>query len=187
MDETRARFGLLGPMLVTVADRPVALGTPKQRAVLAMLLINRNRAVGTESLIDATWDESPAPAARTSIHSYVSNLRRILGRRWRGPQTVLASAPPGYRLTVADGDCDLERFIANKAAGVRAAAAGRFDEASRHLSAALAEWRGPVLDDLSDFPFVAAVRHRAGRGQDVGPSCPRRSRNRLRARLCRYR
>ncbi len=64
MAGTRLRFGLLGPLLLTVAGTPVALGTPKQRAVLAMLLINRNRAVGTESLIDAAWDQSPVPAAR---------------------------------------------------------------------------------------------------------------------------
>jgi SARP family transcriptional regulator, regulator of embCAB operon len=62
MGETRLRFGLLGPLLMTVAGTFVALGTPKQRAVLAMLLINRNRAVGTESLIDAAWDQSPVPA-----------------------------------------------------------------------------------------------------------------------------
>jgi DNA-binding SARP family transcriptional activator len=69
MAETRLGLGLLGPLLMTVAGTPVALGMPKQRAVLAMLLINRNRAVGAESLIDAAWDQSPVPAARTSIHA----------------------------------------------------------------------------------------------------------------------
>jgi SARP family transcriptional regulator, regulator of embCAB operon len=155
MDGALLRFGLLGPLLVSVADRPVALGTPKQRAVFAMLLINRNRPVGTESLIDATWDQSPVPAARTSIHSYVSHLRRLLDGAGVDPK-VLASAPPGYRLNVADGECDLDRFIAEKTAGTRAAAAERFEEASHHLSAALKEWRGPVLDDLRAFPFVEA-------------------------------
>ncbi|MBW0016685.1 MAG: FHA domain-containing protein [Mycobacterium sp.] len=154
MVETRPRFGLLGPLLMTVSDVPVPLGTPKQRALLAMLLINRNRAVGTESLIDATWDQSPVPAARTSIHSYVSNLRRLLSDAGLDPQHVLVSAPPGYRLNVADKDCDLDRFIAGKTAGMRAAAAGRFDQASSHLSAALDEWRGPALDDLRTFVFV---------------------------------
>src|ERR1700733_9270993 len=124
MKGVRPRFGLLGPLLISVDARPVALGTPKQRAVLAMLLINRNRAVGTESLIDATWDESPAPAARTSIHSYVSNLRRLLGDAGMDSYAVLASAPPGYRLSVPDGDCDLDRFTTEKAAGLRTGAAG---------------------------------------------------------------
>ncbi len=156
MDGTHLRFGLLGPLLVTVAGTPLALGTPKQRAVFAMLLINRNRAVGTEALIDATWEDSPVPAARTSIHSYVSHLRRLLGRAGADPTTVLASAPPGYRLVVPAGDCDLDRFITEKTSGMRAAAAGRFERASAHFQAALNEWRGSVLDDLRNFGFVEA-------------------------------
>jgi DNA-binding SARP family transcriptional activator len=156
MDGAGLKFDLLGPLLVTVAGRPVELGTPKQRAVLAMLLINRNRAIGTESLIDATWEDSPAPAARTSIHSYVSHLRRLLSGAGVDPSKVLASAPPGYRLNVPDGDCDLDRFLTDKTAGLRAAAEGRFELASGHLLAALNEWRGPVLDDLHNFAFVDA-------------------------------
>jgi len=154
MAATRLRFGLLGPLLMTVAGKPAALGSAKQRAVLAMLLINRNRAVGTESLIDATWDQSPGQAARTSIHVYVSNLRRVLADAGVDPHHVLASAPPGYRLAIADGDCDLDRFITAKTAGMRAAAAGQFEQASGDLSAALNEWRGPTLDDLRNFGFV---------------------------------
>src|SRR5262249_38121459 len=63
---------------------------------------------------------------------------------------------PGYQLSVADADCDVGRFIAQKALGLQAAAAGRFEDASNHLHAALGEWRGPVLDDLRDFVFVDA-------------------------------
>ena len=76
---------------------------------------------------------------------------------WRAavdPNAVLASAPPGYQLNVADSDSDLGRFRVEKDAGVRAVAAGRFEEASSRLSDALGEWRGPVLDDLRDFSFV---------------------------------
>jgi DNA-binding SARP family transcriptional activator len=151
---TRLRFGLLGPLLLTVAGAPVPLGTPKQRAIFAMLLINRNRAIGTESLIDAAWGQVPVSAARTSIHSYVSNLRRLLASAGANPSEVLASAPPGYRLSVSDGECDMDRFIAEKTAGMQAVAAERFDQASRHFSAALDEWRGQALDDLSSFAFV---------------------------------
>jgi DNA-binding SARP family transcriptional activator len=134
----------------------VALGTPKQRAVLGMLLINRNRAVSTDSLISVASDRSPVPASRASIHTYISNLRRILGDVGADPNTVLASAPPGYRLSTGGGECDLDRFITEKTAGIHAAAEGRFDQASSHMSAALSLWRGPVLDDLRDFAFVEA-------------------------------
>jgi SARP family transcriptional regulator, regulator of embCAB operon len=149
-------FGLMGRLLVAVAATPVPLGTPKQRAVLAMLLINRNRAVSTESLINAVWEESPVPGARATVHTLISNLRRLVTAAGADPQAVLASAPPGYQLNVADGACDLDRFISSKAAGLHAAAAGRFDEATAHLSAALAEWRGPALADVRDFAFAEA-------------------------------
>jgi DNA-binding SARP family transcriptional activator len=69
---------------------------------------------------------------------------------------VLAAAPPGYRLSVPDIDCDIGRFVSEKMAGIRAAAAGQFDLASRHLSAAMAEWRGRVLEFLGDFEFAAS-------------------------------
>jgi len=149
-------FGVLGPLQMTADGISVPLGAPKQRAVLAMLVINRNRPVSVDALIDGVWDHAPVPAARAGIHSYVSRLRGLVSNAGHDPNTVLASAPPGYQLSVADADCDLGRFITEKGAGVHAAAAGRFENASSHLSAALAEWRGPVLDDLRDFGFVDA-------------------------------
>jgi DNA-binding SARP family transcriptional activator len=154
MADKRLEFGLLGPLEMSIDGTLVPLGTPKQRAVLAMLVINRNRPVGVDSLITALWEEWPPSGARASIHSYVSNLRKLLSGAGIDPRAVLAAAPPGYRLSISDHTCDLGRFIAEKTAGVHAAAAGRFEQASQHLSAALMEWRGPVLDDLRDFQFV---------------------------------
>jgi DNA-binding SARP family transcriptional activator len=147
-------FGVLGPLLMTTHGVRVPLGPPKQRAVLAMLVINRNRPVSVDSLIDAVWDQDPVPAARTSIQSHISNLRAILRSAGADPNAVLASAPPGYQLCVAETDCDLGRFTAERSAGVRAAAAKQYEDASSHFSTALAEWRGSVLDDLRDFAFV---------------------------------
>ena len=152
MTENKIGFGLLGPLLMTVDGAPVPLGTPKQRAVLAVLVMNRNRPVGIDSLITAAWEQWPPPEARASLHSYISNLRRLLG----DARPMLANAPPGYRLTVGDTTCDIGRFVLEKTAGVQAAAAGRFEQATDHLTTALAEWRGPVLEDLRDFQFVDA-------------------------------
>lgn len=154
MADKRLGFGLLGPLEMSVDGALVALGTPKQRAVLAMLLMNRNSPVGVDRLITALWEDLPPSGARASIHSYVSNLRKLLGGAGIDPRVVLAAAPPGYRLTIPDNACDLGRFVAEKTAGVHAAAAGRFEQAGKHLSAALAEWRGPVLEDVRDFQFV---------------------------------
>ena len=156
MADTGLQFGVLGPLQAQVDGKPLPLGTPKQRAVLAILVINRNRPVGIDSLITAAWEQWPPAGARASVHTYVSNLRRLFSADGVDPGTVLASAPPGYRLSVPEVDCDIGRFVMQKNAGVQAAAAGRFDQASRHLSGALAEWRGPVLEDLVDFAFVDA-------------------------------
>jgi DNA-binding SARP family transcriptional activator len=154
MMDKRLEFGLLGPLEMSVDGALVSLGTPKQRAVLALLLMNRNSPVGVERLTTALWEDRPPTGARASIHSYVSNLRKLLSAAGIDSRIVLAAAPPGYRLTIPDNACDLGRFIAEKTAGVQAAAAGQLEQASKHLSAALAEWRGPVLEDLRDFQFV---------------------------------
>lgn len=152
MTENKIGFGVLGPLEMTVDGGSVPLGTPKQRAVLAVLVMNRSRPVSIDSLITAAWEQWPPPEARASLHSYISNLRKLLG----DSRAMLVNAPPGYRLAVADTDCDIGRFILEKSAGVQAAAAGHFEEASQHLTTALSEWRGAVLEDLRDFEFVEA-------------------------------
>jgi SARP family transcriptional regulator, regulator of embCAB operon len=153
MTDTEVEFGVLGPLQMSIGGTLVPLGTPKQRAVLAVLVLNANRPVGIDTLIDSAWDERPPEGARATLHAYVSNLRRVMRGAGIDP-AVLASAPPGYRLAIADHQYDRGRFVTAKDAGLRAAAAAQFEQASRHLSAALLEWRGPFLDDLRDFEFV---------------------------------
>jgi DNA-binding SARP family transcriptional activator len=140
---------------MTVDGTRVSLGSRKQRAVLALLVINRNRVVGSDALIDAVWERRALHDARGSLHTYVSNLRRLLNDGGLDGRTVLAAAPSGYRLSVPEIDCDIGRFVSEKTTGIRAAAAGQFELASRHLSVALGEWRGRVLEDLGDLEFVA--------------------------------
>lgn len=154
MGGTGLEVGVLGPLLMRVDGKPVPPGAPKQRAVLAKCVLSRNRPVAIESLIDAVWGQSPVPAARQTIQSYVSNLRRSLGNAGLDPHGVLPTTPPGYQLNVAEADCDLGRFNNERTVGLHAAVAGQFEQASRHFSAALAEWRGPVLHDLRNFAFV---------------------------------
>jgi SARP family transcriptional regulator, regulator of embCAB operon len=154
MADKHLEFGLLGPLEMSVDRALIPPGTPKQRAVLAMLLMNRNSPVGVDRLITALWEGQPPSGARASIHSYVSNLRKLLGGAGIDPRQVLVAAPPGYRLNIAENDYDLGRFIAEKAAGVHAAAGEKFEQATEHLTTALSEWRGPVLEDLREFEFV---------------------------------
>ena len=154
MAHSALRFGVLGPLQMSANGTDLPLGAAKQRAVLALLLINRNRIVPADTLIDAVWQQRPPPEARGSLHAHISRLRRLVSEAGLDPAAVVVGIQPGYRLNVPDEACDLGRFAIEQKAGIQAAAAGRFEEASRHLSAALTEWRGPVLEDLRDFRFV---------------------------------
>ena len=156
MTDSAFWFGVLGPLQMSADGAEVPLGAAKQRAVLALLLINRNRPVAIDSLIDGAWRQEPPPEARASLHTYVSNIRRLLTNVGVDPGAVLVKAQPGYRLNVPDATCDIGRFTIEHTAGMRAVAAGQFEQAGTHLSAALSEWRGPVLDDLRGFQFVDA-------------------------------
>ena len=156
MAHSALRFGMLGPLQMCANGTELPLGAAKQRAVLATLLINRNRIVPIDSVIDAVWQERPPPEARGTLHAHVSRLRRLMSGAGIDPAAVVVSIQPGYRLNVPDEACDIGRFAVEQKAGINAAALGRFEEASDRLSTALSEWRGPVLEDLRDFPFVEA-------------------------------
>lgn len=150
------QFGVLGPLQMSIGDALVPLGTPKQRAVLAVLVVNANRPVDIDTLIGAAWNQRPPPGARATLHAYISNLRRLMSSAGID-RALLTSSPPGYRLAIGPNQYDLGRFRAQKDAGVHAAAAAKFEQASRDLSDALAHWRGPFLDDLRDFQFVETL------------------------------
>lgn len=149
-------FGVLGPLEIKVGGVLVALGTPKQRAALAALAVSMNRVVSLDALIEAIWEERLPEGARSTVQTYVYNLRGLLTAAGADPHQILASASPGYRLSAPDDHWDLGRFRAGKNAGLAAAAAGQFEQASRHLTAALSEWRGPVLEGLREFRFAEA-------------------------------
>jgi SARP family transcriptional regulator, regulator of embCAB operon len=155
-DGSAIQLGVLGPVRIRVDGVSLPLGTPKQRVVLAVLIVNANRPVAIDTLIGAAWDQRPPPGARATLHAYISNLRKLMSTAGID-RSALASAPPGYQLSLPDGQYDFGRFTAEKTAGVRAAAAEQFEQASSHLATALAQWRGPVLEDLRDFQFVETL------------------------------
>jgi len=156
--EPEIRFGVLGPLQLIIGSTPIQVGTPKQRAVLAMLITNANRAVSAADLITAIWEDEPPAAARISVSAYVSNLRRIITEAGVDAHALVSTAPHGYRLDITAAQSDLARFAAEQQAGLSAVAAGRFESASTHLTAALSQWRGPVLDDLRGFAFADSLR-----------------------------
>ena len=99
-------FSILGPLRVVGAEGPIELKAPKQRALLAMLLLaHREDAVSAERLIDVLWGEHPPATAAKALQVYVSQLRRSLG-----PDNPIVTRPSGYAIRLADGELDLDRF-----------------------------------------------------------------------------
>src|SRR5689334_7894780 len=132
-------FRVLGPVEVAVDGRPVAVGGPKPRTLLALLAVRAGRVVPAEQLIDAIWGEEPPESARAAVHTYVSTLRRAL------VEDVVVRGSGGYRLDVEQERVDLHVFSREAAAGRRALAAGRPEQAAAHFQAALEQWRGAAL------------------------------------------
>jgi DNA-binding SARP family transcriptional activator len=133
-------FRILGPLEVLGDDgRPVALPPAKPRALLVLLLLNRNRTVRTEALVDQLWDERPPATATKTVQVYVSQLRKGLGDR-------LQTRPGGYELRVDDEELDADRFE-------RLAGEGDY----RH---ALELWRGPALVDVRGEAFARSAAER---------------------------
>src|SRR5919201_1869665 len=93
-------FRILGPLEVVDDGRAVDLGGPKQRALLALLLLHANEVVSPDVLADALWEGQPPPAAAKTLQAYVSRLRKALGR------DVLETRGHGYLLRVAQGELD---------------------------------------------------------------------------------
>jgi len=87
-------FRILGPLQVLDEGRELPLGGAKQRAVLALLLLDPNRVVSRDRLIDEVWHTDPPPTAPTALQVYVSQLRKALGR------DLILTQPPGYLLRV---------------------------------------------------------------------------------------
>src|SRR5262245_7842490 len=96
------RFRILGPVEVCRDDSRVALGGRRQVALLAFLLLQANRAVSTDQLIEAVWGEHDPSGAIKRLQVAVGRLRRLLdGDRNGGEEPVLRTVPGGYMLTVA--------------------------------------------------------------------------------------
>src|SRR6185369_17210732 len=153
----RAGIRVLGPLEAEVEGARADLGGPLQRAVLALLLMERGRVVSVDRMIDQLWRGEPPPRAIASLQAYVSNLRRILepGRARRAQARILVSAPPGYAVRLPDGAVDAWRFESLLTAA-RKEAPGQPERARQELEQALALWRGPAYAEFADEEWASA-------------------------------
>jgi SARP family transcriptional regulator, regulator of embCAB operon len=152
------RFSLLGPLRAWRDGTELDLGPGKQRAVLAVLLLNANRPTPTSKIIDAVWGELPPENGVNVVQKYVAGLRRILepGRSPRTPGQLLAWAEAGYTLHVPAGGLDTHLFDELVGRARTARAADRPAEAADHLRAALALGREEPLAGLRGTYFDTA-------------------------------
>ncbi|MBG0829605.1 tetratricopeptide repeat protein [Planomonospora sp. ID67723] len=132
-------FRMLGPLEIHENGRQIRITAPKQRTLLALLLLDADQAIAEDRLIDELWNGRPPSAARSSLQAYVYRLRKELAG---GEGADLQRDADGYRLTVAAGSRDVERFerAISAADGVRDPC-----QAVPRLRAALREWRGELL------------------------------------------
>ncbi len=144
------RFRVLGAVEVLDDDGPVALGGPRQRLLLAVLLARRRQVVSLDALIDALWGDDQPPTARPTLQTSVSKLRRLLRT---DPDVTLRTRGPGYVLDVPADAVDADRFDAEVAAA-REVAARRPDEAIRALDRALDLWLGDAFAGYADQPWA---------------------------------
>ena len=134
----------------------VPLGGPRQRAVLALLLLEANRVVSMDRLAEDVWGGDPPEGWATTVQTYIFHLRRALEPdRARGVAGgVLVTRGRGYLLSVDRAHLDAARFQDGFTAGRAALDAGRYAEAAGTLRQALGLWRSGVLADLADYAFT---------------------------------
>lgn len=156
----RVEYLLLGHMEVCAAGRPLALGGIKQRAVLAILLLNAGTCVDVDRLTELVWDDKPPAKPVTSLRAYVANLRRTLDDAGGGRRLITDAT--GYRLDTRADTVDIATFESLTASGRKALTVADPVAAERDLKAAIDLWRGQALADFRHQRFADTEIHRLG-------------------------
>ena len=152
--ESALDFRILGPVEAARDGRPIPLGGPRQRTLLALLLVEAGRPVSVDSLSDELWAGAPPAGGAKALRVYVSRVRRALG------DESLVARPPGYALHADAEQVDARRFEWLLADGRTALARGAAGLAAERLGAALALWRGPALADVAREGLLAREAQR---------------------------
>jgi len=143
-------FGILGPLHVRTGDGRQHRFAPRERRVLAALLVHANRTMDLPYLVGIAWDEDPPPTAKRQIQNSLSALRRQLSPAVRADGS-------GYQISVDSGQLDSLVFQELVAQAAAAQERGQTIEAVSRLRAALGQWRGPALADCAGRGLEAAA------------------------------
>ncbi|MGR8012339.1 AfsR/SARP family transcriptional regulator [Streptomyces hypolithicus] len=148
---------VLGSFDVRENGVSIAPTAPKPRQVLALLALHADQVVPVSLLTEELWGERPPRSARTTLQTYVLQLREMISAALRHdpadtpPRTakdVLVTLPRGYLLASSGGVCDVEEFERLAGLGYRLMDGGDFAGAARQLRLALDLWSGSALADV---------------------------------------
>jgi DNA-binding SARP family transcriptional activator len=161
----KLEFCLLGPVVVRHDGAALPLPRGRQRAVLAVLLLNAGRVVSVGEIAETLWGPAPLPSASATVRNYVKRLRRALGD---ADQARIVTRSPGYVIRVDPGELDVARFEVLLDGARAAARGGSWEAAADQARTALALWRGEPLADvesdalaLREVPRLAELRLQA--------------------------
>ncbi|SFT36077.1 DNA-binding transcriptional activator of the SARP family [Actinopolyspora lacussalsi subsp. righensis] len=151
------KFTLLGPLEVLKHGEDHAPTAPKPLQLLAMLLMRPGKVVHTDSIVHELWGDEPPRSARTTMQTYVYQLRRWLEKSdLTSENAVLATKPPGYVLQVEPAQTDLFTFQHLRRQGEALMESGSYSEAVDSLRSALSLWSGPPLANINCGPVLTA-------------------------------
>lgn len=144
----------LGPLTVSLDGRPVPVGGPKQRAVLALLVMHAEEVVPVDRLTDVVWGSTAPRNPRAVLQVYVTNLRRGLAVERADVGARLTNVGGGYRLSLPPDAADWMRFDRLTGQAEERLRGGELDAAADLLRAAVGLWHGPAFPDLvaAEYP-----------------------------------
>ncbi|MFH8516809.1 BTAD domain-containing putative transcriptional regulator [Streptomyces gelaticus] len=154
-------YRILGPLEITTPAGTLSLASSRRKAMLAALLLEANRPVSVDRLMEAVWDVKAPATARSQLHICVSQARKELSAI--GLPDALATRAPGYLMAVGEGELDLHVFERRVRDARRAAAEGHPHDAAALYTHALSLWRGTPLPDVNSALVRSCAERLAGR------------------------
>ncbi|RGA04679.1 hypothetical protein DI270_012495 [Microbispora triticiradicis] len=148
-------YALLGPFLAfDVQGEVIAELTPRQRQLLALLLLNVNIVMHRDRLVDLLWNGRPPDSARRNLTTYIARLRRLLSPR-EPANSALRTVGSGYVLSAPSDSVDVDKFNYLTMHGRTARDRRDYHDAAELLGDALRLWRGDALLDLRRVDALA--------------------------------
>ncbi len=153
-------ISVLGSMEIRLGDTPIPLVGPKERALMAHLVVRAGQTVPTDELAETLWGRSPPRTAHKALQNQVVRLRRLIEPEPHGRPVLLLTDPGGYRLALADDSIDSRRFESLAEVGRVAFREGHASRAAEALHPALGLWRGRAYQGLESTPALGLEARR---------------------------